>query len=181
MTIKLHPRKNPKLLKNRDCWDVSLSASLPVWLVLVPGFKTSVGWAQRMRWNGSKSHKSIPSGQCQNTPMQCAWVFWVDVFFFARKRSQGQHNGDSQEVVNKSKSGNTGALMSRHLPAKLTVTWPPESSQYLQPLLELGKKEHGQGSFPLALALPHRPKSPEWGCIMVLLNNLKVIWDCNVY
>lgn len=70
----------PKYLtRDHNYWGGSTCVSLPVVLMVVSGFITAAVWAQRMKWNGSKSHKSIPSGQCQNTPMLSGWALRVDV------------------------------------------------------------------------------------------------------
>lgn len=169
MTIKLKPcqRKNPKLLKSHDYWGGSTSVSLPVFLTVVPGFKKQLPVGLSI-WSETDLKAISQYLQANVKTHLCHVAEYSEWIFPARNRSRGQHKGDMQEVVDKSKSGNTGARMSLHPPATLTVTWPLESSQYLRPVQELCKEERGQGSFPLTLALPHRPKSPEWGCIMVL-------------
>ncbi len=100
MTIKLKPcqRRNLTVLKSHDYWGGSTSMSLPVFLTVVLGFKTAAGWAQGMKWNRSKSYKSISSGQSQNTPLLCGCVFRVDLPCEERitRSAQGGHAGSGR-------------------------------------------------------------------------------------
>ncbi len=142
------PRASLHMMKKKsDSTSVSLPVALLVW-----GATDLKTMSQYLQAN-VKTHPCFEA-ECSE------WMFSV--------RPLGQHKGDPQEEIDKSKSGNTGAPVSQHPPATLTITWPPESSQYLQPLLQLCKDYRGHGSFPVTLALLHRPRSPEWGCIIVL-------------